>query len=131
MPGNKRIKLDSLGKNVLLIGFKEIPKLTFERTKKIIENHTRKIGKISNYKELKLRLREHNQGKSTLYEIEAEAIITKTRKGGKTHIVGASSSSYKLNIALSDVLDKLYTEALHRKRTTKEIGEEIVKHKKK
>jgi hypothetical protein len=125
-------EIEKIGGNIALINFKLEP-IEIAVIKKITGHYVKKISEASNYKELKLRLKNHQHGKSFLHEIEAEAVITEGQKTnekateGRNIILSAAVTDYNLFTALSQVLEKIFNEALHRSRTTKEIGEEIKK----
>ncbi len=123
---------EQLGGNVTLVNFKLEP-VQLIAAKKIIISHIKKIREASNYKGIKIRLKKHAHGKRFLYEIEAESVITEGKKTsekateGKNMVLSAAVTSYDLYSALAKVLEKIFSEALHRSRTTKEIGEEMKK----
>lgn len=120
-----------IGGSIALIGFGALKPMELIVVKKITGNYVKKISEVANYKELKLRLRQHQHGKEFLHEIEAEVVITKDKQGGKDDILSAKSTRYNLYAALSEVLEKIYNESFHYKRTSKEIGEERIKQEKK
>lgn len=120
------------GGEITLINFKLEPR-EITVVKKIAGSYVRKLREAANYKEVKLRLKKHQHGKSFLYEVEAEAIMTSGKKRdekseeGKNIVLNANSTDYNLYSALADVLEKISSQAGHKSRTTKERGLEIKK----
>lgn len=118
--------------NVTLMGFKLEP-IQLIVAKKIIANHLKKIREASNYKQLRIRLKKHNRGKRFLYEIDAESIITENKNTnpesgeGRNIKLSAAVTSYDFNAALTEVMEKIFFEALHKSRTSKETGLNIKK----
>lgn len=121
-----------IGGNITFVDFKLEP-AELVVVRKITGNYVKKISEVSNYKELKLRLKKREHGKAFLYEIEAEAVITHGKKTaektykGKNVMLNATVADYNLFSALSAVLEKIFNEASHKSRTTREIGEEMKK----
>lgn len=138
MAAEKTVEGDAIqfGGDIILINFKLEP-VQLIAAKKIIGSYIKKIREAANYKGLKIRLRKHEHGKAVLYEIEAEALITEGKKTneksaeGRNIVLNSSVTDYNLNLALTYALKKIFFEALHKSRTTKEIGEEMKNYKSK
>jgi hypothetical protein len=124
---NSSLEEKKIGGNIALIGFSILQPIELVVIKKITGNYVKKISEIADYKELKLRLKQHKHGKSFLNELECETIIT-TKGTNKDIILAAKSEQYNIYSALADVLSKVYAEALHHKRLSKEIGAERARH---
>lgn len=101
---------ERLGGNITLINFKLEP-IELIVVKKIVGNYARKLSEKSGYKELKLRLKKHEHGKTFLHELEAEAIISKDKEGGADIILSSSAQDYNLFGALASVMEKLLNES--------------------
>ena len=97
------------GGNISLINM-ELDPMQMAVVKKIAGNHVKKLEGIASYKEIKIRLKKHEHGKAVLYEIDAKAIMSE----GKDIILSANTSNYDLYSALSEALEKLLSEAVHR-----------------
>ncbi|MBS3090632.1 hypothetical protein J4433_02590 [Candidatus Pacearchaeota archaeon] len=97
------------GGNITLINFELVP-MQAVVVKKIVGNYVKRLRGIADYRELKIRLKKHEHGKSILYELDAKAeIIT-----GREIILTANISNYNLYSALSEVLEKIIAEAMHK-----------------
>lgn len=101
---------EKLGGNITLINFKLEP-IELVVVKKIVGNYVKKLSEKVGYKELKLRLKQHEHGKSFLHELNTEAIISKNREGGGDIILSSSAQDYNLFNALASVMEKLLNEA--------------------
>ncbi len=123
---------ETLGGNITLIGFKLEP-MEIAVVKKIVGNCVRKLIEKADYKSLKLRLKQHQHGKSFLHEVGAEAVVTSLsgKHEGGNRILSSTVSDYNLFTALSNVLENILAEAEHRIRHAKEIGEEMKSKQKK
>lgn len=131
--GNEKDEKDEkrIGGSIALVGFGILQPVELIVVKKIVGNYVRKITEVANYKELRLRLKQHQHAKSFLHEIEAEAVITKGQDSGKNLVLAAKSTQHNLYTALSEALEKIYAEALHHERSAKEVGEEMIRQEKK
>lgn len=101
---------ERLGGNITLINFKLEP-IELIVVKKIVGNYAKKLAEKSGYKELKLRLRQHEHGKSFLHELNVEAVVSKDKEGGADIILNTSAQDYNLFSALANALEKLLSEA--------------------
>jgi len=127
--GNSEIdeSMGQPGDNITLIGF-ELEPMQLIVAKKIIANHLKKVKEASNYKQLRIRLKRHKHGKRFLYEIDAESIITENKNTnpemgeGRNIKLSAAVTSYDFNAALTEVMEKIFFEALHKSRTTRETS---------
>ncbi|MFH1249450.1 MAG: hypothetical protein V1660_04850 [archaeon] len=99
-----------LGGNISLVNFKLSP-MEMIVVKKLVGNYARKLADKVGYKELKLRLKQHEHGKSFLNELTAEVILLKDREGGEEIILSSSMQDYNLYSALASVMEKLLNEA--------------------
>lgn len=97
-----------LGGNISLVNF-DLDPMQAAVVRKLVGNYVKRLGEITEYKELKIRLRKHEHGKSVLHEIDANAYIIH----GKEVTLNANSSNYNLYSALAEVLDKVIAEAMH------------------
>ncbi|MFH0831755.1 MAG: hypothetical protein V1886_02720 [archaeon] len=97
-----------LGGNISLINF-DLDPMQAAVVRKVVGNYVKRLGEIVEYKELKIRLRKHEHGKSTLNEIDANAYIIHE----KEVTLNASASGYNLYSALAEVLEKIIAEAMH------------------
>ena len=109
MPETNEIE-EKLGGNITLINFKLEP-IELIVVKKIVGNYAKKMSEKGGYKELKLRLKQREHGKSFLHELNAEAIISKNREVGEEIILSSSAQDYNLFNALAGVMEKLLNEA--------------------
>ena len=101
---------EKIGGNITLINFKLEP-IEMIVVKKIVGNYVKKISERAGYKELKLRLKQHEHGKGFLNELDAEAIITREREGGENIVLSSSGQDYNLFNALAGVMEKILNEA--------------------
>ena len=116
-----------LGGNISLINFEVLEPAELVVVKKIVGTYVKKLAENTSYNGLKLRLKQTEHGKSFLHEIEAQAFITdsQSKEEGGNIILSASSTGRNLFSALSEVLEKINSEAIHKTRSTKQVGEEM------
>jgi hypothetical protein len=112
MPESDEIE-KKLGGNITLIGFK-LDSVELVVVKKIVGNYARKLAEKSGYKEIKLRLKQREHGKSLLNEIEAEAVVQRDKTEGSDIRLSAAAQDYNLFSALAIVMEKLLSEAEHK-----------------
>ncbi len=101
-----------LGGNILLSGFSLEPAEMIV-VKKIIGNHIKKISEKTDYQDIKITLKKTQKTKSFLHEISA---IARTSKG----ILSADAVNNNLYTALSEALNRVYSQAEHKKRTSRQ-----------
>lgn len=106
---NTEIKL---GGNISLSGFSLEP-IEMIVVKKIIGNHAKKISEKINYQDIKITLKKTKKMKSFLHEISASI---KTDQG----VIAADASNNNLYTALSEALNKVYNQAEHKERTSRQ-----------
>jgi len=103
-----------LDKKISFSGFK----LEFserEKVNELIERYLRKIeDRLSDYEDIKLRLKKSKHGKAFLHEVEGDIII-------KGKILTSKCTDYNLYTALSKVFEKMIREIEHMRRLPKEI----------
>lgn len=123
------VEESNLGGNISLINFGVLEPSELIIVKKIVGNYVKKISEKTNYKGIKLRLKQSEHGNSFMHRIDAEALIiaSHTRDRGKEILLSASSHGRNLFSALSEVFEKIISEADHKIRSTKQIGSEIKK----
>lgn len=109
-----------LGGEISLIGFDSLEPMELIVIKKIVGNYVRKLSTQTNYNSLRLELKQHKKGKSFTHEINAQLSIN----GGH---FGASVTEWNLYACLTKLLEKVLAEAMHKERSAKEFGEEMVK----
>ncbi len=78
----------------------------------------------TDFQELRVELKMHERGKKFLYEMNAQAFVGNKR-------IGAKETSWNLYKCLDSLFDKIISEALHRKRTFEEKGEEMKRRQQK
>lgn len=113
-----------IGGEISLIGFNALPLMELIVVKKIIGNHVKELSEKTDYKTLKLQLRIHQKGESSLNEITAQATI------GNDNI-GAKVENWNLYEAIGKIMETIMAEALKKRRTPKEMGGEIFREQKK
>jgi hypothetical protein len=104
-----------LGGNISLVDF-ELPNAEMLVVRKIIGNHVKKIQEKFDYKELKLRLKKHEHGKTTLYELKGDLYF---QNKGKLSLATADVSDYNLFVCLDNLMKKLNSEIEHQVRKEK------------
>ena len=104
----KEDNVEKIGGNIVFIGPRLEP-MEIEIIKKILETHTKRLKEITEYQELKVRLRQHQHGKTFLHEIEVMVI----GKGREIRL-NSNSSDYNLFAALSVALEKIISQATHK-----------------
>jgi len=107
---NEELKL---GGNIILVGFSLEPTEMIV-VKKIIGNYTKKISEKIDYQDIKITLRQTEKAKSFLHEVEISA---STEKG----ILAADTVDHNLYTALSEALEKVYSQAEHKERTSRQV----------
>ena len=93
---------------IALVGFKLEP-IELEIAYKIIETYSKKIERVCDVESIKLELRKSSHGKTFLHEISANARVN----GG---VLTAKTTEYNLFKALSNALEKILNESVHRKK---------------
>jgi|GEM_PF-1139764 len=117
---------ERIGGNIALINFGTLEPMELIAVKKIVGTYVKKISEKCNYRELKLRLKQHKHAQTTLNEIEGEVFFSAFKDSqGKILNIGTNISGYNLFKTLADVLEKLYAEVEHRVKLTKEEGKNI------
>lgn len=101
-----------LGGNIALAGFSLEP-IEMIVVKKIIGHYVKKISEKIDYHDVKITLKEKAKAKSFLHEVNVSA---KTSKG----ILAANSINNNLYTALSEALEKVYSQAEHEERTARQ-----------
>ena len=102
---NKELKL---GGNIVLVGFSSEPTEMIV-IKKIIGHYAKKIGEKINYKEIKVTLKQTQKAQLFLHEISVNAIMDKG-------VLAANAVNKNLYTALSESLDKVYSQAEHKEK---------------
>lgn len=108
----KKAKADNeteLGGKISLVGFKALEPAELVIIKKIVGNYVKKMNENAGYESLKLNLQQHAKGKTFLHEINAQAIF----KEGK---FGSRVTDWNLYKALSNVLEKVLKEVIHKRK---------------
>jgi len=113
-----------LGGEISLIGFDSLEPMELIVVKKIVGNYVRKLSNQISYSSLRLELKQHRKGKSFMHEINAQL-------SADGNLFGASAMEWNLYVCLTKLFDKVLAEILHKKRSTKEVGEEIVREERK
>lgn len=101
-----------LGGNILLSGFSLEP-VEMIVVKKIIGNYVKKISEKTDYQDIKITLKKTQKVKLFLHEI---SVSVKTSKA----ILAADSINNNLYTALSEALGKVYSQAEHKERTSRQ-----------
>jgi ribosome-associated translation inhibitor RaiA len=100
------------GGKIFLSGF-ELEPAEKSIVSNVIRNYNRKISERIDYDYIQLRLRKSQRGKAFLHQVKGS--LSK-----KSMLLKASSTDYNLFAALSDVLEKLLAEAIHKSRTSRQ-----------
>jgi ribosome-associated translation inhibitor RaiA len=95
-----------LGGNIVLAGFSLDPAEMIV-VKKIVGNYAKRINEKTEYKEIKIRLKQAQKIKSFLHSINVEVY---TNKG----ILTSSTEDKNLYSGLSAALEKIYSQAEHK-----------------
>ncbi len=106
---NEELKL---GGDITLSGFSLEP-VEMIVVKKIIGNYAKKISEKTNYQYIKVILKRTRKANYFLHEISVSA---KTENG----IIAAGSMNNNLYTALSEALEKAYSQAEHKERTSRQ-----------
>jgi ribosome-associated translation inhibitor RaiA len=101
-----------LGGNIILVGFSLEP-VEMIVVKKIIGNYVKKIGEHIDYQDIKISLRKTEKAQSFSHEIEVSA---KTSEG----LLTSDTVNNNLYTALSDALEKVFNQAEHKERTSRQ-----------
>src|SRR3989344_3930302 len=109
-----------LGGSISLVGFGSLEPVELVVVKKIVGNFVKKLNEKSDYESLVMELRQHKKGKTFLHEINAHA-----RADEK--MFSAKVSDYNLYSCISKASEKILSELVHNKRSSKVIGEGIKK----
>lgn len=113
-----------LGGEISLIGFGSLEPMELIVVKKIVGNYIRKLSTQVNYNSLRLELKQHHKGKSFMHEINAQL-------SADGSLFGANLTDWNLYVCLTNLLDKVLIEALHKKRSDKERGENMLEKEEK
>jgi len=98
-----------LGENIALVGFDKLEPAELIIVKKIVGTYVKKLQEITDYKELKLVLQQHQHGKTFKHEINAQVDLNE----GKLH---STVTEWNLFKAISAVMKKLISEFSHQKK---------------
>ena len=107
-----------------LIGFGILDSLELSMVENVVERYINRLKEKTDYKSLKLKLKKHQKGKSFLHEITVCAKIGKKE-------VRTKVTDWDLYQCLNKSLAKIVTGSTHIKRISKDIGENLVREKKK
>lgn len=113
-----------LGGEISLLGFDSLEPVELIVVKKIVGNYVRKLSARASYDSLRLELKQHRKGKSFMHEINAQLLVN----GGR---FGASVTEWNLYACLTKLLEKVLAEAMHKKRSAKETGEDMIREERK
>jgi len=113
-----------IGGEISLIGFGVLPPMEMIVVKKIVGTYVKQLTERTEYKSLKLQLKVHDKGKSSLYEINAQANIGNDN-------VGANIEDWNLYQALSQIMEKIVAEAMRKSKKSKDIAEERIRDERK
>jgi len=113
-----------IGGEISLIGFGALPPMELIVVKKIVGTYVKQLTEKTEYKSLKLQLKVHDKGKSSLYEINAQANVG-------NDMIGANVEDWNLYQALSQIMEKVVTEAVHKYRKSRDIAEERIRDERK
>ncbi len=105
---NKGKGEEKLGGNITLSGFNLEP-IEMVVIKKIIGTYAKKISEKTEYNEIKVTLKQTQKEKYFLHEIK---VFAETKQG----ILTSSSENKSLYSALSEALDRVYSQAEHKDR---------------
>ncbi len=106
---NEELKL---GGNITLSGFSLEP-VEMIVVKKIIGNYAKKISEKTDYQDIRVILKKTQKAKTFLHEISVSAKTSKK-------ILAADSVNHNLYTALSEALNKIYSQAEHKERTPRQ-----------
>lgn len=106
---NEELKL---GGNITLSGFSLEP-VEMIVVKKIIGNYVKKISEKTDYQDIRVILKKTQKAKTFLHEISVSAKTSKK-------ILAADSVNHNLYTALSEALNKIYSQAEHKERTSRQ-----------
>ena len=106
--------------NISLIGFGVLEPSELAVVNKIITTHYKQLNEKTGCNLLKIKLIQHQKGKSFLHEITAHAWIGKER-------VRSEVTEWNLYRGLGKIMEKIITESVHKHRLAKELGEERIK----
>jgi len=101
-----------LGGGIMLVGFSLEPAEMIV-AKKIIGNYAKKIGEQIEYQNIKLTLKQTKKAQSFLHEIQVDV-----KAGG--NILAANATENNLYTALSEALEKVYSQAEHHHKTSRQ-----------
>jgi len=101
-----------LGGNILLVGFSLEPSEMIV-VKKIVGHYAKKISEKISYEEIKITLKQTEKAKLFIHEIAAKV------NAGKS-ILAADTTNHNLYTALSEALEKVYSQAEHKERTARQ-----------
>ena len=97
-----------LGKNIQLVGFEQLEKSELDVINKILMKYIPRIDNQVAYELLKIRLKQHQKGKSFSHELKADLVI-------KSGSIVSSSLQYKnLYNGLNLIMRKLLTGIEHK-----------------
>ena len=117
--------------NISLIGFGNLEPSELKVTDNIVNTYLKKLSDRANIITLKIRLRQHEHGKSFIHEITVDVTATKHGDEGKQVKLTAYSNGRNLLSALSESFEKILSEIDHWKRSPKDKGQEILRKQKK
>ena len=92
--------------NLALVGFEILEPTELDSINKIVSTYVKKLSESGSLNELRLKLRQHSHGKSFKHEIEGFAVVGKSR-------FTAEVTEWNLYKAVSEVCEKIYSEAIH------------------
>ena len=104
MMDNKEIKLEG---NIALVGFEILEPTDLESIKKIVITSIKKLSETGSLNEMKLTLQQHLHGKSFKHEIIGLVFMDNKR-------FSAEVTGRNLLTAVSEVCEKLFSEAKHK-----------------
>lgn len=104
----KEQKLDS---NIILSGFSSEPS-EMVVVRKIIGVYAKKISEKISYREIKVTLKQKEKAKTFLHEIHVDVVAGK--------VLSAGAENYNLYTALSEAFTKVFQQAEHKQRTSKQ-----------
>jgi len=110
--------------NISLVGFGVLEPSELDVVNKIIAAYFKQLDEKTDCKSLKLILAQRNKGKSMLHEITAHAQIGNDR-------IRSTVTEWNLYKGLGELLENIVTEAIHKHRLAKEIGEERIRKEQK
>ena len=101
-----------LGGNIILVGFSLEPTEMIV-AKKIIGNYVKKIGEQIEYQDIKIKLKQTKKAQLFLHEIQADVRV-------EGNVLAANATENNLYTALSEALEKIYNQAEHQHRTSRQ-----------